>query len=123
MTAPADRATRLHDAMRMHHLAIQFPCLPDPSVNGYLASFRYTHITDAEQAAESVMTAEGILSRQLGVTFAGHETKPIGSAAHYQRTARLDSGMHVIITARAEVGPLVDARQDAGARELQAAAA
>lgn len=122
MTAATERATRLHDAMRMHHLAIQFPCLPDPSVNGYLASYRYTHIADAEQAAESVITAEGILSRQLGVTFDGDYTEPVGSAAHYQRTARLASGLYVYITARAEVGPLVDGRQDAG-RELEPVAA
>lgn len=122
MSAATDRPARIADAMHLLHLTRQFPCLPFPSLNGYLASFRYTDQADAETAAEAVMTAEGILSRQLGVTFAGNYTRPVGSAAHYQRTARLASGMHVYITARAEVGPLVDARQDAG-RELAAVAA
>jgi hypothetical protein len=31
----------------------------------------------------------------------------------YQRVAELASGLFVYITARAEVGPLVDAREDA----------
>lgn len=121
MNDPTSRAARIIDAQHLLNLTRQFPCLPFPSLSGYLASFRYTDIADAEAAAEAVRTAEGILSRQLGVTFTGNYPHPIGSAAHYQRTARLDSGMYVYITARAEVGPLLEA-EDAP-RELTGAAA
>jgi len=122
MHDPTDtRAARLHDRIHLLGLAMKFPGLADPSTSPYLASFRYTDIADAGVAAESVRTAEGILSRQLGVTFTGNYPHPIGSAAHYQRTARLESGMHVYIVARAEVGPLLDA-EDAP-RELEAVAA
>lgn len=112
-SASAGRRVRAHDAQHLIHLYTRFPCLPFPSMSEYLASFRYTDETDAETAAESVRTAEGILSRQLGVTFKPNYPAPIGSAAHYQRVARLESGMHVYIVARAEVGPLIDAREDA----------
>lgn len=116
MTAAADsRAARLHDRIHLLGLAMKFPGLADPSTSPFLVAFRYTDETDAEAAAESVWTAEGILSRQLGVTFKGNYPHPIGSAAHYQRTARLESsGLYVYITARAEVGPLIEAREDAG---------
>jgi hypothetical protein len=115
------RSARLHDKIHILHLAMQFPCLPEPSTSPYLVSFRYTDETDAEMAAESVRTAEGILSRQLGVTFEGRYPQPIGSAAHYQRAARLASGMYVYIVARAEIGPLLDAREDADAKVSVAA--
>ena len=115
------RDARLIDAKHLLHLAQQLPCLPFPALAGYLASFRYTDETDAEAAAEAVRTAEGILSRQLGVTFGGNYPAPVGSSAHYQRSARLDSGMHVYITARAEVGPLLEA--DGAPAELIGAAA
>src|SRR5690348_9991448 len=95
-----ERAARISDAQHLLHLTQRFPCLPFPSLNGYLASFRFTDETDAEAAAESVRTAEGILSRQLGVTFAGSYPHPVGSSAHYQRSARLRSGLHVYITAK-----------------------
>lgn len=118
------RSARLHDRIHMLGLAMKFPGLADPSMSPYLVSFRYTDETDAEAAAEAVRTAEGILSRQLGVTFEGNYPHPIGSAAHYQRTARLASGLFVYITARAEVGPLIEAREDdtEDAGELVAAA-
>ncbi len=116
------RSARLHDRIHLLGLAMKFPALADPSDNPFLVSFRYTHITDAEVAAGAVRTAEGILSRQLGVTFEGRYTKPVGSAEHYQREAELASGLFVIITARAEVGPLVEAREAAG-RELAEVAA
>jgi hypothetical protein len=117
MKDPADsRPARLHDRIHLLGLAMKFPCLADPSASPYLIAFRYTDETDAEAAAESVRTAEGILSRQLGVTFGGNYPHPIGSSAHYQRTARLASGLHVFIVARAEVGPLIEAREDVGAK-------
>jgi hypothetical protein len=103
------RSARLHDRIHLLGLAMKFPGLADPSTSPYLVSFRYTDIADAEVAAGAVRTAEGILSRQLGVTFEGNYPHPIGSAAHYQRTAELRSGLFVIITARSEVGPLIEA--------------
>lgn len=117
MHDPTDaRAARIIDARHLLYLVSCFPALPFPAVSGHMASFSYSDETDAEAAAESVRTAEGILSRQMGVTFEGRHTEPVGSAAHYQRTARLDSGMHIHITARAEVGPLIEAREDADAK-------
>ena len=100
---------RITDAMHLLHLTRQFDCLPFPSISDYVAGFRYTDEPDAETAAASVRTAEGILSRQLGVTFEAHRPDPIGSAMYYQRTAKLPSGLWVYLTARAEVGPLLDA--------------
>jgi len=112
------RSARLHDRIHLLGLAMKFPALADPSASPHLVAFRYTDIADAAVAAEAVRTAEGILSRQLGTTFKGDYTDPIGSSAHYQRVAELRSGLFVYITARAEVGPLLDA-EDAG--ELVAA--
>jgi len=115
------RSARLHDRIHILGLAMKFPDLADPSTSPYLVSFSYADIADAEVAAGAVRTAEGLLSRQLGVTFAGRYPNPVGSMARYQRTARLASGLHVYITARAEAGPLLDA-EDAP-RELAAVAA
>ena len=114
MNDSTSRSARLHDRIHLLGLAMKFPALADPSDSPFLVSFRYTGETDAEAAAESVLNAEGILSRQLDVKFKGGYPHPIGSAAHYQRVARLLSGLWVYITARAEVGPLVEAREDAG---------
>lgn len=108
MHDPTERAARISDAQHLLHLTARFPRLPFPSIAPYLASFQFTHLTDAAVAAEAVRAAEGILSRQLKTTFAGRYPEPTGSAAYYQRTAELTSGLFVYITARAEVGPLLD---------------
>jgi hypothetical protein len=115
------RSARIADAKHLLHLASQFPCLPFPSVAPFLVSFSYAGLADTEVAAGAVMTAEGILSRQLGVTFDGAYTKAVGSMQRYQRVAELASGLFVYITAQAAVGPLVDARKNA--RELAEMAA
>jgi hypothetical protein len=112
------RSARLHDRIHILGLAMRFPALADPSDAPYLVSFQYSDIADAETAAESVRTAERYLSEQLGVTFKGRYTKPVGSMKRYQRQAKLASGLWVYITARAEVGPLLEAP-----RELAAVAA
>jgi hypothetical protein len=118
MHDPTDtRSARIADAHWMFSLAARFrDVLPIPSVSAHVASFNYTGTKDAATAAGEVQAARGLLSRQLGVIFTPHEHRGAGSQENFMYEAELGSGMLVVIVARAEVGPLVEARQDAGAK-------
>ena len=93
--------------------------LPIPSISGTIASFNFSQITHAADAARAVALAETILSHGLGLTFARKDIAPIGSSEHYAIAAFLPSGLEVDIVARAQ--HMREAGQDRSERNLVAA--
>ena len=110
---------RFADARRILDIAEVTPGLPFPSICATIASFNYTQVTHAQDAAEAVAMAETILSYALKLTFEPADIAPIGSSDHYVLEAYLPSGLKVAIVAKAQ--HMREAGQDRSERKLVAA--
>jgi len=83
-------------------LAEHTPGLPVPSTCATRAVFDYRAVTHARDAAESVATAETILSYALHLTFVRREALAGDDTLRYILEAFMPSGLAVDIVAKAE---------------------
>jgi hypothetical protein len=94
-------AMRYADAHRIMHVSEITPGIPFPHIDHDRAVFFYVGITDPDEAAREIRTAEQVLAYTFGVSF-----KPRQTVAHDVRhdilTAVLPSGLHVDLVARAQ---------------------
>lgn len=114
MTIPAadPDAARYADAHAIMRIAEEVPGIPFPHIDRNRAVFFYVGITDSDEAAGEIRTAEQILTFTFGVSF-----KPRVTVAHDMRhdilTAELRSGLKVDLVARAQYIGGQDARESA----------
>jgi hypothetical protein len=99
------------DVRRILEVTEVTPGLPIPSIGSQQASFRFTAITHAADAAEAVAMAETILGYALNVTFARREAMAGDDTVRYILEAFMPSGLAVDIVARAEHMAGLDAQK------------
>lgn len=98
-----DHAAWFRDVHRILSVVEVTPGLPLPRIGGQRASFHFTCITHAADAAEAVALAETILSYALHVTFAVREAVAGDDTRRYILEGSMpDSGLMVAIVAKAE---------------------
>jgi len=94
-------ARRYADAHRIMHISEVTPGIPFPHIDRDRAVLFYVGITDPDEAAGEIRTAQQILEYAFGVSF-----KPRQTVAHDMRhdilTAELASGMKIDLVARAQ---------------------
>jgi len=96
------RAGLFRDIHLIYDITERAPGLPMPSVSGTRATFRFTGITHAADAARAVAMAETVLGHALGVTFAPHIADGPDFTPRYILTGYTASGLAVDIVAKAE---------------------
>jgi hypothetical protein len=118
MNDPQGHAGWFRDVRRILDITEVTPGLPIPFISSDRASYYFTAITRAEDAAEAVRLAETVFAYALGVTFAPPVTEQTGTTRRDLYCAILPSGLIVSLVAVA--GLPVD-REDAP-RKLAAVA-
>ena len=100
-THPDEHPARYRDAHHVLDIA-EVPGLPFPHISADRATFYFTAITHARDAAEAVAEAETILSYALHLTFVRREALAGDDTVRYILEAFMPSGLAVDIVARAE---------------------
>ena len=88
------------------------PGLPRWSVCEDLAAFFFAGLP-ADEVPQAFRDAETVLGYAFGVTFRNRKPEPVGSTAHFIRTAELPSGLTLELVALAEHINEADYREDA----------
>src|SRR5882724_600199 len=102
MTTTPDHAGWFRDVRRVLEVTEVTPGLPLPSTSSERATFRFTAITHARDAAEAVAAAETILSYALMLTFERDDAIAGDDTMRYILRGFMPSGLAVDIVAKAE---------------------
>jgi hypothetical protein len=102
-TAETGHAAWFRDVRRILEVTEVTPGLPLPRIGGTRASFHFTAITHAAEAAEAVALAETILGYVLHVAFKVRQVPAGDDTLRYILEGYMpDSGLMVAIVAKAE---------------------